>query len=119
MTERNIIIEKVIGLTEIGLLALAVSYCTPSYSYDASYNALTDRITYENGSESDPMIVAHEQAHKLRAHQVGRFKWGILYSISPRYRCAEEAFANSIAGYEDIYDHPACDEFITSQTPQE
>lgn len=110
MTERNIIIEKVIGLTEIGLLAWAVNSCTPSYSYDASYNALTNRITYENGSESDRRIVLHEETHKARANEMGRLKWGVLYMMDKTFRCNEEFIANVVAGYEEPLNHPACSE---------
>ena len=106
MTERNIIIEKTIGAVEIGLLALAIQYCTPSYSYEASYNAFTDTITYE-GTPS-PSTILHEETHQERAHDYpgGRVLWGLHYVTDGEFACSEEEASNQAAGITEV--HPAC-----------
>lgn len=107
--ESKLLTERTILFLETGLLAVALIGCMPApVLMDAEYRPFTDEIIYHNGSESNPQVVAHEEEHQRRAHEMGRVEWGLLYSLSAEFRCAEEIDANTVAGYPDPEDHPYC-----------
>lgn len=88
---------------ELALVAsLALAGCTPS-AYDAYTTPIG--IVYNTPNPSE-QIVKHEEQH-WRDYQNDPlfFFW---YAVSPEYACESEARANLVAGYIDIFDHPAC-----------
>lgn len=110
--ESNTLTERTLLLVEIGLLAVALLGCMPApIVADAEYNPFADTITYYNGSEHNPQVVAHEEEHQKEAENFpygSTFGWGLLYSFSPDFRCEAEKSANLAAKMFPIDQHPYC-----------
>lgn len=91
--------------------ALSLSGCSSSAAeYDAYYTPMG--IVYNNGTEKDPNIVAHEETHKKRAEDMGVVVFFYRYNTDPVFACEEEAHAALAEGRSDIFNHPACDVFV-------
>ena len=103
--ERNRLLEKPFVVLEGALLALALVGCMPEGA---------DAVTHPWGIEyrdehPDEKTIKHEEAHWERAQREGILFWW-NYGTDAQFRCDEEVRANTVAGYEDPYDHPACEE---------
>lgn len=103
MTEKHIAIEKLTGAVSLGLLALAINACTPSYEYEAYTTPIG--IFYRDNPPSEATRL-HEEQHwqDFMDDPLFFFK----YSFVKGYACDAEKRANEAGGIYPIDDHPEC-----------
>ena len=89
-----------VGLVGIGVM---VAGCVPAGT--EAYTTIFG-ITYLNGSEKKPAVVAHEGQHWKDYQEDPLFF--LKYNFVKGYSCAAETRANEAAHIEPANSHPAC-----------
>ena len=81
----------------LGLVGLSLTACYP----EARAYTTPVGIVYQNGSENEPDVVAHEQCHWDHYQKEGVVFWWDYYMV-PGADCAEELSCGATE------EHPAC-----------